>query len=67
MRTEKFTSKLQTDGFHKELSDLINRHGIDSDLDAPDYVLSFHIIDHLANLHSLGRLKIQHVELNDLG
>ena len=70
MEAKKFEVKLQTGGFHQELKELINRHGVDSDLDTPEYVLAFYVIDCLCNYNRLKRLIKQHenlLALNDSG
>ena len=66
MEKDEFRNKL-CGMFHQELNGLIAAEGIDSILDTPDYILSFHIIDHLVNLYTLKRLKMQDEELSDLG
>ncbi len=48
--------------FKKELTSLLNRNGIDNDLNEPDFILSEYLCAHLYGLY---RLKIASAEWHD--
>lgn len=46
--------------FAKELQDLLNKHGVDTICDTPDFILSFQVLgllNHMRNILNLLRMK----------
>ncbi len=49
LKSEKFQSYLKSEKFQDDLSSLLNSHGIDSELDTPDFVIAEMVAKFLTN------------------